>query len=714
MQPLHRSCCAVILAVALLDDLNRVAIAGRGIHAFCCCGIGTTWNGQECVPCRAAAVLNAGELCSEECAGTSLGATCDFCGPAGKCCRRRASRQVQASAARRLEHRAHHYASQANKDSNDQSGSEDDEFMARTTTPGTAEGDEHASQSHKDQRDRHDGRDGKFTSRAAKTKLHHRESDEGDSEEDDESDQADRHARHNSTTSTVEALDDEGDSHGASHTRNHSGQSASTTAANRNEAEVDNLTVASNSSPETPFPDNDTCSEHEGGLDQYICVGSTPPGLQHEGVDCLLHCGRRSGACKFCGMHGRCCRQGWRDQEGDTGDGSCAEDEGGIQQHICIGPPGHSYSCDAPEVIFDSKDWWTCAGSSFPCNIRDGHEGCCCESGYEPIPPERQHHGLCAKFGNASCALDETGKCVSMPALFVEGSETDHQCHPSAHTFPCDREGTQPGPPVWNLIWCLACASLCCCFGIVGVGVVKKMRARDPMNRLRRINFKQGDRVVCTGTAHGRFEKGDVGTVDSMDGPKIFVQLDKYDRAISIGAFCLEHADGIEWEVREPHLAKSAKKVVLPAGVKRGEALEALLQELFRLQDLKGNAVLEEGELVKINEKIDMLHYGKDSERKQQVKEKFLNIFRTHLNPHGQAVTYPAFREYMVHYLDELDPDPRAQEMILEQFVAEAASAREAFYWPSMMSESDAPFLPKLSERQMHSMDERRLKAAQE
>ncbi|CAE8656400.1 unnamed protein product, partial [Polarella glacialis] len=115
--------------------------------------------------------------------------------------------------------------------------------------------------------------------------------------------------------------------------------------------------------------------------------------------------------------------------------------------------------------------------------------------------------------------------------------------------------------------------------------------------------------------------------------------------------------------------------------------------------DLNKNGVLEEIELIKLNEKIAMLHYGKDVD-KGEVRDKYRNHFREHLDPDGKPVSYDRFREYLVGILAQIDVDPRAQEMILEQWIAEAESARAAFFCNSMSSESDFEFLKHLSFRE--------------
>merc|ERR1712072_546125 len=127
------------------------------------------------------------------------------------------------------------------------------------------------------------------------------------------------------------------------------------------------------------------------------------------------------------------------------------------------------------------------------------------------------------------------------------------------------------------------------------------------------------------------------------------------------------------------------------------EQIETLMMTLFRLQDLNGNGVLEEAELIKLNEKIAMLHYGKDTDR-QIVRDKYHDIFHTQLSPDGEPVKYPAFRKYMLQTLYELDPDKPSQEMILDGFVIEAKEGREAFRLASLASESDAPWMPSIQD----------------
>lgn len=105
--------------------------------------------------------------------------------------------------------------------------------------------------------------------------------------------------------------------------------------------------------------------------------------------------------------------------------------------------------------------------------------------------------------------------------------------------------------------------------------------------------------------------------------------------------------------------------------------IENLTRELFRIHDLNGNGLLEESELIDLNEKIAMLHHGSDMNT-AEVRRKYQDLFRTKMDPHGCPVAFSKFQDYAQELLDGLDADPEAQEMILEQFVAEAFSGREA------------------------------------
>merc|ERR1712241_632268 len=113
------------------------------------------------------------------------------------------------------------------------------------------------------------------------------------------------------------------------------------------------------------------------------------------------------------------------------------------------------------------------------------------------------------------------------------------------------------------------------------------------------------------------------------------------------------------------------------------------MMDLFQVHDLNGNGLLEEHELISLNEKIAILHHGKDINA-HEVRAKYKELFRAKLDPDGQPVAFGKFREYAQEVLDGLDNDPEAQEMILEQFVAEAVLGRQA-YMDSLGNDTDFP-----------------------
>jgi len=106
-----------------------------------------------------------------------------------------------------------------------------------------------------------------------------------------------------------------------------------------------------------------------------------------------------------------------------------------------------------------------------------------------------------------------------------------------------------------------------------------------------------------------------------------------------------------------------------------GSRVQTLLHELFSLQDLNSDGLLDEEELVALNERIAVLHYGKDIDR-EDIRDRFVALFRERLDPDGLPVPFETFCEYMSQALEGIDRDSIAQEMIVEQFVAEAALAR--------------------------------------
>jgi len=140
------------------------------------------------------------------------------------------------------------------------------------------------------------------------------------------------------------------------------------------------------------------------------------------------------------------------------------------------------------------------------------------------------------------------------------------------------------------------------------------------------------------------------------------VMLGEVDISTSCG--CGHPQRGYTWSLEQQDLS---------------ERLAALISELFCLQDLNSDGVLDENELVVLNENIAMLHYGQDVD-KAAVKKKYKALFRKELDADGRPVPMAIFRRYVQRVLNELDPDPAAQEMILEQFIIEARTAREIFW----------------------------------
>lgn len=114
------------------------------------------------------------------------------------------------------------------------------------------------------------------------------------------------------------------------------------------------------------------------------------------------------------------------------------------------------------------------------------------------------------------------------------------------------------------------------------------------------------------------------------------------------------------------------------ASTQRGSRIERQMLELFRLHDLNGNGFLEEVELVKLNEKIAILHRGVETDR-GEVRRRYSGIFRHRLDSKGLPVPYTTFRTYMFKLMDDIDPDEPTQEMIMQQFIAEADLALTHF-----------------------------------
>eukprot|EP00929_Paragymnodinium_shiwhaense_P053870 TRINITY_DN27009_c0_g2_i2.p1 TRINITY_DN27009_c0_g2~~TRINITY_DN27009_c0_g2_i2.p1 ORF type:complete len:429 (+),score=96.85 TRINITY_DN27009_c0_g2_i2:87-1373(+) len=132
-----------------------------------------------------------------------------------------------------------------------------------------------------------------------------------------------------------------------------------------------------------------------------------------------------------------------------------------------------------------------------------------------------------------------------------------------------------------------------------------------------------------------------------------------------------DEQDGQAW--RLAHAASSRAQRFEASRRRR----EDLLSELFSIHDLSNSGYLSEMDLIRLNEQIAILHYGADADL-EAVRAKYAQLFRSKLDPEGRPAPLPKFCAYMMQSLEEYDPDPEAQEMILEQFIAEASLARTA------------------------------------
>eukprot|EP00445_Apocalathium_hangoei_P004352 CAMPEP_0203866152 /NCGR_PEP_ID=MMETSP0359-20131031/15779_1 /ASSEMBLY_ACC=CAM_ASM_000338 /TAXON_ID=268821 /ORGANISM="Scrippsiella Hangoei, Strain SHTV-5" /LENGTH=191 /DNA_ID=CAMNT_0050784191 /DNA_START=30 /DNA_END=605 /DNA_ORIENTATION=- len=103
-------------------------------------------------------------------------------------------------------------------------------------------------------------------------------------------------------------------------------------------------------------------------------------------------------------------------------------------------------------------------------------------------------------------------------------------------------------------------------------------------------------------------------------------------------------------------------------------SVERLIEQLFRLHDLNSDGALAESELVVLNQAVAFLHHGASVDF-DEVATRFSELFRK-LSPEGHPLTFATFREHVHQVLIGIDSNPMGQEMMIEQFVAEAESAR--------------------------------------
>lgn len=147
---------------------------------------------------------------------------------------------------------------------------------------------------------------------------------------------------------------------------------------------------------------------------------------------------------------------------------------------------------------------------------------------------------------------------------------------------------------------------------------------------------------------------------------------------MGMGTACHSPLGFLKCEVEEEVVVRvSSQAIYTPRSP--CDKLDIMMYELFCIQDLKSDGFLEEAELMELNEGIAVLHHGRDVDR-SLVRKKYKDLFREKLHPAGEPVKFSVFRGYMREVLDSIDRDMNAQEMILDQFIAEAAVARELLF----------------------------------
>mmetsp|Transcript_64666 Transcript_64666/g.151585 ORF Transcript_64666/g.151585 Transcript_64666/m.151585 type:complete len:247 (+) Transcript_64666:90-830(+) len=154
--------------------------------------------------------------------------------------------------------------------------------------------------------------------------------------------------------------------------------------------------------------------------------------------------------------------------------------------------------------------------------------------------------------------------------------------------------------------------------------------------------------------------------------------------------FCLDSHGQVETK----RLRKAKDKFAKETLELDPSRLETLTMDLFKAHDLNGDGFLQEMELITLNERIAMLHHGKGAFELQEVRDTYSRLFRTKLDPQGRPIPFEIFRRYARGVLEELDQDPEAQEMILEQFVAEAWAGRESMDVVSVVGDTDGAGTP--------------------
>ncbi|CAK9089719.1 unnamed protein product [Durusdinium trenchii] len=199
----------------------------------------------------------------------------------------------------------------------------------------------------------------------------------------------------------------------------------------------------------------------------------------------------------------------------------------------------------------------------------------------------------------------------------------------------------------------------------LGVRDKSRLRARSEHSRLGRVGLQaQRSSVAGAPTLTG------FGTMGSApmraDTRTLNLNIDRKDvdsQWLCWGCYVVPR-EGPEIVEERPRLHVHSKR-----------SLGSLLQDLFNLQDLNSNGLLEESELIELNEIIAILHYGEVD--RALLHTKYRNLFRQNLDPCGKPVSFSTFQKHMTKVLADYDADALAQEMIVEQFIAEAQLARK-------------------------------------
>lgn len=110
-----------------------------------------------------------------------------------------------------------------------------------------------------------------------------------------------------------------------------------------------------------------------------------------------------------------------------------------------------------------------------------------------------------------------------------------------------------------------------------------------------------------------------------------------------------------------------------------GSRLVKYIGRLFDIHDFNGNGLLDLDELIAINVIIARLRYGNKTDT-FAVETRYRNMYWRSLSPSGRPVDRTGFITYTLGVLADMDEDFNAQELIMEQFIAEAEAARNIYF----------------------------------